>query len=258
MPTTPPTDILAAYRDLTPSELAALIERDPTSAESLTRYQQMDAQLSALPRVQPDARLRQHFQVLVGKKRERGTGISAVGKPLTAGALLLLLIGFSWMLIRQQSVPTVVGDGCPISPPQTVWEGTGPMAGDHPIWMTTHGQQTVTRIDDASGTPRQVSEGVWSRALLLVDEQAAGNLVVTGRQLDGAGEVYFLHRLSQDEVEWLPQAVIMNAHESDIIGKPDGRVQHFIAWATTGTGCYELLFSLAGYEVPIVVEVIEE
>lgn len=144
---------------------------------------------------------------------------------------------------------------CPISPTEQIWSGTGPVAGEFPVWMTSRGQQSVTFLSADPSKPEQVSEGVRSRALLLVDEDVTGDLVITGRQLDGPGQVYFFHREGDDT--WKPQQVILDAHTSVIHEKPSGRVQHFIAWGVTNPGCYQLTFTLAEYTVPIVVEVIE-
>lgn len=257
---------LAVYRDLTPSELATCLGTDPTGAERLAAYQTMDYRIITLPDLKPERSLQTAFYQSLQTQSQLShpllTRLSMTTGQLVAVLVLAILVIGAWLLFSQQAQittePILSGFSCPISPIEQIWSGTGSMAGEFPVWMTSKGQQSVTLLSTTSGQPEQVSEGVWSRALLLVDEDVMGDLVITGQQVDGTGQVFFLHRVDDETVTWEPQQTISNAHISVIVEKPLGRVQHIIAWGVTNPGCYQLTLSLAEYTVPIVVEVVDD
>jgi len=266
---------LAIYRELSPAELAACLAVASSAKEKLAAYQEMDKLIGTLPVLEPEAWLQTAFNRSLESRSQLSflVRLPAIVGQATAVTLLVLLLIAVWFLfslptnpeLEETAVspldivrPTLASSiSCPISPTGQIWAGTSTMAGEFPVWMTSWGRQGVTLLSDVSGTPVQVSEGVWSRALLLVDEDVKGDLMITGQQLDGQGRVYFLHRVDEETITWEPQHFIPNAHTSEIIQKPDGRVQHFTAWGVTGPGCYQLTFTLAEYTVQMVVEVID-
>ena len=267
---------LAIYRELSPSELADCLATEPSAKEKLAAYQEMDKLIKALPVLKPEAWLQAAFNQSLASYSQPSfwARLPLVVGQVTAIALFVFLLIGVWLLFGLMTkstqeetavsplnfqLPTLMSSlSCPVSPIEQIWVGTDTMAGEFPIWMTSKGRQGVTLLSDVSGTPEQVSEGVWSRALLLVDEDVKGDLMITGQQLDGSGRVYFLHRTDEETIIWEPQQIIPNAHTSEIMQKPNGRVQHFTAWGVTEPGCYQLTFTLAEYTVQIVVEVIDE
>jgi hypothetical protein len=129
------------------------------------------------------------------------------------------------------------------------------MVGEFPVWMTSRGRQATTLLSTDDGILEQISEGGRNKALLFVDEQFPDPLVITGRQLDGEGAVYFFQ---EDNDRWDSQLVIPKANISDIDiePKPAEQVVHIISWGVTEPGCYELTFSLAEYATRIVIDVL--
>jgi len=264
-----PRENLAVYRDLTLAELAACLEADAAGAERLAAYQAMDKRIANLLHPEPEWWLRTSFhQALRNQSTPQSfwANLSVTTGQVTAVLALGLLIIAAWLLLGQQSKntmnPELAGTAvpppstCPISPTEQIWSGTGPMAGEFPVWMTSQGREAMTLLSTASGVPEQISAGVWGRSLLLVDEQFPDELIITGKQLDGQGEVYFFHRLEDDTITWEPQLLIPRANSSAIDGHPLGRVQHSIAWGVTEPGCYELTFSLNKYTTKIVIDVL--
>lgn len=257
-----PRENLAVYRDLSPAELTACLEADAAGAKRLAAYKTMDEQIANLPHPEPEWWLRRAFhQALKNQSAPQSffTNLSVTAGQVTAVLALGLLIIAAWLLLGQQSKNTLLPpSSCPISPTEEIWSGAGTFAGEFPVWMTSDGQHTVTRLSTASGKPEQVSEDRWSREILLVDENVKGDLLITGEQLDGPGQVFFIVGVEADGETriWEPQKIISDAHTSAINGKILGRVQHLIAWGVTKPGCYELTFSLSDYTTKIVIDVL--
>lgn len=259
-----PREDLAIYRDLSAAELAACLEADEVGAERLAAYQAMDKRIASLPRPEPEWWLRTAFhQALKNHSTPQSTfaNLSVTTGQITAVLALGLLIIAAWLLLSQQSDNTLLPPfDCSVSPTEQVNFGGGTIAGEFPVWMTSQGQQQgVTRLSTASGKPEQVSEVRWSREILLVDENVEGDLLITGEQLDGPGQLFFIVGVEADGETriWEPRQVITDANTSTINGRVLGRVQHIIAWGVTNPGCYQLTFRLNEYTVPIVVEVID-
>jgi len=157
---------------------------------------------------------------------------------------------------------------CPVSPrlpdhPQA--EIMRAPVGDYPVWFVTI--DSIALSDLAPSFP-PYDGGTVRKSLVNVSTELEGDLMITGRQLDGDSVVLFPIQIDEEiehtdgsrtiiySVDDLAdQFTVTNAHITTN-GPNNGSYAHH-PWATyyPNPGCYELTGTYGGYSTRIVVEV---
>lgn len=163
---------------------------------------------------------------------------------------------------------------CPVSPIiEDFWEGTGTVAGEFPVWMS---HAPVLRWSDFGGSgylPGAESgldfeKGHLVKRLVFVAEEVQGDLVITGRRLDGPGQLYFVDAndiftsLGADtyriDSALDTQQIYVDAHVATHFPNPAGIAHHGGGYLIPGPGCYQVEAKIQDYAVQIVFEVLDE
>lgn len=167
--------------------------------------------------------------------------------------------------------PTAVSS-CPITPIQEdFWDQTAPVAGEFPIWMSSWGQSSYSRLGPKVLPPpsgsMQFVEGHLVKTGIFIDQEVEGNLLITGRQLDGDNDVFFPgqnDRTTTDEgilqlLDVPPnQFIIRDAHIPDRAENPAGKVVRAMSPLYISAGCYQFTFTIAQYTVYVVLEILDD
>ena len=113
------------------------------------------------------------------------------------------------------------------------------------------------------GSDLQFAEGRATKKLILVDKSVTGELVVSGRQLDGNNRVYFFSE-DEDQAERvddttlrllklpLNEVRIPKANETNKMPEPEGKAVQGMGPLFLSPGCYEFTASLGEYTVKVV------
>jgi hypothetical protein len=156
---------------------------------------------------------------------------------------------------------------CPVSPIQTIWANSGPVAGEFPVWISSWCQSEYANLGPKVMPPEsgelQFEQGRLAKVLVFVDQQIEGDLVITGRRLDGDEVIYFpdgqLQRLDESTLHLLetpPDSyVIPSAQFETISPNPPGKVSHVFGPLYITPGCYQITAKIAEYAVEVVVEI---
>jgi hypothetical protein len=168
-------------------------------------------------------------------------------------------------------IPTLEpGSPCPITSIQTnFWEASAPAAGKFPVWMTSYGQESSSKLGPRVLPPKSnetlFDNGITTKALIFVDQGVKGDLRITGRQLNGKGVIFFpqnsdLERVNDTTLRLLKVPpdfmLIRTANETDRSPNPPGKATHGIAPIFPNPGCYQFTFEISDNTVQVVLEVL--
>ncbi len=167
------------------------------------------------------------------------------------------------------------GEPCPVSPVvEGFWDGTGDVAGEFPFWMS---HVPTSKWSDFEGGTSYVpgpdsgldfERGYSVKRLVFVSKNIEGDLMVTGRRLDGPGQLYFIERddqftqLNADtyqiDAPLATQQTYVDAQVAEFSPNPPDAASHPGGYMITGPGCYELEATIQDYSVKIVFDVLDE
>lgn len=159
---------------------------------------------------------------------------------------------------------------CPITPIQPdFWEKVGPVAGEFPVWISSNGQSSFSQLGPKVLFPDSLDltspEGRLTKRLIFVDDQTEGDLLITGRRIDGDGDVYFndgdedkIVRVDDTTLQLstvFPDTLLIpSAHISTHFPTPEDKSHHGMGLIFTDPGCYELTATLNEYIVHVTIE----
>lgn len=178
-------------------------------------------------------------------------------------------------VMPDQALPSALqeDDTCPVTPIQTdFWEKVGPVAGQFPVWISSKGQMYYSKLGPkvlpSTAGALQFIEGRTTKALVFVDKRVEGDLVITGRQLDGKGKIYFpgeaslvtpVNTTTLQLVKVPPDTkVIPSAHISTHFPEPPGKAHHGMGPLYLAPGCYQFTATIAEHTVEIVIDIIDD
>lgn len=185
----------------------------------------------------------------------------------TFRAFFILIIG--GLLLGCNTLTTLIANmPCPISPrlpDHPVSDQMLAPVGEYPVWFVTIDSAPMPSL---SKSQAPFNGGTMRKSLVVVTTELSGDLVLTGRQLDGDGVVLFLLRIDEE---------IPNADgTSTIIYSDDDLTDHFVIpnaeKTTNGTdapgyahhpwaayypkpGCYQLTGTFGGQTATAIVEI---
>ena len=162
----------------------------------------------------------------------------------------LLSLAALWLLAAPdpasgQDQDTLAAFDCPVTPREERLPVIAVMAGRHPVWM----------VDGSDGRWLGSSHSV--KTVWVVARNHPGDLIVTGRRLDGKGQVQFQgHRGTPPG----PELMIPKAHEALML--PGGASREIIdtyAFRPSyvvypSPGCWEMTVRLGEADVQIIIE----
>ncbi len=174
----------------------------------------------------------------------------------------LLLIGCNTLTTFIVNMP------CPVSPRLTdhpVAEQMLAPVGEYPVWFVT--LDAVAIFDLAQSAP-PYNGGTVRKSLVVVSTELSGDLVLTGRQLDGDGIVLFPLRIDEEipnadgsttivysEDDLTDQFVIPNAEQTTFGTDAPGYAHHPWAVYYPNPGCYQLTGTFGGVSATAIVEI---
>jgi len=157
---------------------------------------------------------------------------------------------------------------CPVSPRLTdhpVAEQMVAPVGEYPVWFVT--LDAVAIFDLAQSAP-PYNGGTVRKSLVVVSTELSGDLVLTGRQLDGDGVVLFPLHIDEEipnadgtttivysEDDLTDQFVIPNAEQTTFGTDAPGYAHHPWAAYYPKPGCYQLTGTFGGYSATAIVEI---
>lgn len=189
---------------------------------------------------------------------------------------LLLALALIWGIhnLIPETIPGTINNGdssliyCPVTPIQTIWDNSGPVAGEFPVWISSWGRSEYANLGPKVMPPDsgklKFEQGHLTKMLVFVDQQVEGDLVITGRRLDGDEVIYFpndgqLKRLDESTLQLIDEPpvtyVIPSAHVTTRFPNPAGRTHHGFGPLFLRPGCYQITAEIAGHTVDVVFEI---
>jgi hypothetical protein len=115
-------------------------------------------------------------------------------------------------------------------------------------------------------------EGSLGKGIWFVDHSFAGELQVTGKQVDGDGKILFFHgsRIEHDNSEKEPINfypndmpgeifTVMDASSSNYLSPiPEGYSGNATGFIVTRPGCYKITATIQNYQVEFIIEAKQE
>ncbi len=174
----------------------------------------------------------------------------------------LLLIGCNTLTTLIANMP------CPISPrlpDHPVSEQMVAPVGEYPVWFVTIDSAPMPNL---SKSQAPFSGGTVRKSLVVVTTELSGDLVLTGRQLDGDGVVLFLLRIDEEipnvdgtstiiysDDDLTDHFVIPNAEKTTFGTDAPGYAHHPWAAYYSHPGCYQLTGTFGGHSATAIVEI---
>lgn len=190
---------------------------------------------------------------------------------------ILLLVSLLAGCDNLHSPPTQVPSSktnadCPVTPVESnFWSGSGSVAGEFPVWMTSTGQEPFSKQGPLVMPPKSkealFEKGRLTKTLIFVDQTVTGDLHISGRQINGDGIIYFprddeIERVNETTLKLLKMPadlfVIANAQELNRSPNPPGKATHGMSPLYPQPGCYQFTFEISGDTVQIIIEITDE
>jgi hypothetical protein len=158
------------------------------------------------------------------------------------------------------------GVECPITEPENKFSMVGSLAGQTPIWITSVGEFNWNELP-VSLSPYP---GRLTKILVFVSKDVDGDLEITGKQIDGNGQLLFpqeTQTVVNSEGNSVNGAILVNPQSMWVkvnaniptnFPNPEGFAHHGLLVYYPNPGCYEYVAKIDSNEVHIVFNVIDK
>ncbi len=196
------------------------------------------------------------------------------GMLLSPVIFLFLLTSCSPLRVADWFRPTPTTDTskgqnrCPVTETETKFSMLGSVAGQSPVWITSLGEVKWNELP-VSLSPYP---GRLTKMIVIISKDAEGDLEITGKQIDGNGQVLFPQEaqkqdLASNDGNSVDGSVLVNPQSTWVIPNastptrspnPDGFVTQGGLVYYPNPGCYEYLAKIGGKEVHVILNVVDK